>query len=84
MCVCVCVCVCLADSVAGGRGEESGRKGLCVDSEFLSDMFGSDFYTTEEAVQLQQNRMEVCSVCVCACVRVRVCVCVCVHVRVCV
>ena len=30
-----------------------------VDREFVVDMFGSDFYTSEEAAQQQQGRLEV-------------------------
>ena len=54
-------------------GGEDGGRGVRrhpLDADFLTDMFGSDFYTTQEAVQLQQEKMTVrvqrnfiCSLC---------------------
>ena len=43
----------------GGGGGGGGRSRQVVDAEFLVDMFGSDFYTSEDAAQQQQERLEV-------------------------
>lgn len=37
-----------------------GRSRLPLDSNFLTDMFGSDFYSAEEAFELQQEKLQVC------------------------
>jgi transcription initiation protein SPT3 len=46
------------DSVEGGRREEGGGSRSVVEREFVVDMFGCDFYTSEEAAQEQQGRLE--------------------------
>lgn len=48
------------ESGVGGGGGGGGRR-PSLEADFLTDMFGSDFYNAEEVVQLRQEWLEVCA-----------------------
>ena len=49
-----------SEALHGGEGgERSGLSSSVIESEFLIDMFGSDFYSSEDTAHIQHERMEV-------------------------
>ena len=46
-----------SEALHGGEG--SGLSSSVIESEFLIDMFGSDFYNSEDTAHIQHERLEV-------------------------
>lgn len=49
-----------SEALHGGEGgERSVLSSSVIESEFLIDMFGSDFYSSEDTAHIQHERLEV-------------------------